>query len=121
MNITNLLSLLLGLLVFSSCKNNQGSKTAIPEISPVEILETSFHKARSLAMNIEGMVCAMGCAAVIEKNLNRTTGIKDAVVDFETKKATLIFDADILSPNDVTQVVLNTGEAYTVKDFQLMD
>ncbi len=74
-----------------------------------------------MAMSIEGMVCAVGCAAVIEKNLNQTVGIKEAKVDFETKKATLIFDAEVLSPNEVTQVVLNTGEAYTVKDFQLLD
>ncbi len=72
-------------------------------------------------MSIEGMVCAVGCAAVIEKNLNQTTGIKEAKVDFETKKATLIFDAKVLSPNEVTQVVRNTREAYTVKDFQLLD
>ena len=43
------------------------------------------------------------------------------LVDFETKKATLIFDAEVLSTNEVTQIVLNTGEAYTVKDFQLLD
>ena len=74
-----------------------------------------------MSMDIEGMVCAMGCAAVIEKNLNQTAGIKEAKVDFETKKATLIYDADVLNPNEVTQVVLNTGEAYTVKSFELLD
>jgi copper chaperone CopZ len=74
-----------------------------------------------MAMSIEGMVCAVGCAAVIEKNLNQTVGIKEAKVDFETKKATLIFDAKVLSPNEVTQVVRNIGVAYTVKDFQLLD
>jgi hypothetical protein len=33
----------------------------------------------------------------------------------------LIFDAKVLSPNEVTQVVRNIGEAYTVKDFELLD
>jgi copper chaperone CopZ len=58
---------------------------------------------------------------VIEKNLNKTAGIKEAKVDFETKKATLIFDAKVLSPNEVTQVVRNTGEAYTVTDLKLLN
>ena len=117
----NFLVPLIGLLILSACKNNKAPKTVTVETRAVETVETFFHEARSLAMNIEGMVCAVGCAAVIEKNLNQTVGIKEAKVDFETKKATLIFDAEVLSPNEVTQIVLNTGEAYTVKDFQLLD
>ena len=116
-----LFSLLIGLFVFTGCKNNQAPKTVTVETTAVKTVEASFKEARSMAMNIEGMVCAVGCAAVIEKNLNQTVGIKEAKVDFETKKATLIFDAEVLSPNEVTQVVLNTGAAYTVKYFQLLD
>ena len=40
-----------------------------------------------MEMTIEGMVCAMGCAAVIEKKLNKTAGITNAKVDFNSKKA----------------------------------
>ena len=74
-----------------------------------------------MAMNIEGMMCAIGCAATIEKNLNKTAGIKLAKVDFETKKAVLTFDAELLSPNDITQVVLNTSDDYSVTDLELID
>ena len=116
-----LFSLLIGLLFFTACKNNQAPKTVTVETTTVKTVEAPFKEAMLMAMNIEGMVCAAGCAAVIEKNLNQTAGIKEAKVDFETKKATLIFDAKVLSPNEVTQVVRNTGEAYTVKDFQLLD
>ena len=90
----NFLFPLIGLLIFSACKNNNAPKTVTVETS---------------------------CAKIIEKNLNQTKGIKEAKVDFETKKATLIFDANILSAKEVKQVVLNTGKAYTVKDFQLLD
>lgn len=116
-----LLSLWIGMLFFTGCKNNQAPKTVTVETSAVETTEAPFQEAQPMAMNIEGMVCAVGCAAVIEKNLNQTVGIKEAKVDFETKKATLIFDAKVLSPNEVTQVVRNTGEAYTVTDFKLLD
>ncbi|MDB2315028.1 heavy-metal-associated domain-containing protein [Flavobacteriaceae bacterium] len=121
MKKTQLLSLIIGLLIFSACKNNQAPKTFTVETTAVEMVEVSFQEAQPMAMSIEGMVCAMGCAAVIEKNLNKTAGIKEAKVDFETKKATLIFDAKVLNPSEVTQVVLNTGDAYTVTDFELLD
>tara|TARA_B100001057_G_scaffold174599_1_gene175218 strand:- start:2064 stop:2429 length:366 start_codon:yes stop_codon:yes gene_type:complete len=113
--------LLIGLFVFSACKNNQAPKTVTVETTAVKTVEAAFHKAQPMAMSIEGMVCALGCAAVIEKNLNKTAGIKEAKVDFETKKATLIFDAKVLSPIEVTKVVRNSGEAYTVTDFKLLD
>ena len=116
-----LLSLLIGLVVFTSCKNNPTPKTVTVETTAVETVEAPFQEAQPMAMSIEGMVCAIGCAAVIEKNLNKTAGIKEAKVDFETKKATLIFDAKVLSPNEVTQVVRNTGEAYTVTDLKLLN
>ena len=116
-----LFSLFIGLLFFTGCKNNQAPKTVTVETSAVETTEATFQKAQPMAMSIEGMVCAVGCAAVIEKNLNKTAGIKEAKVDFETKKATLIFDAKVLSPNEVTQVVRNTGEAYTVTDLKLLN
>ena len=113
--------LLIVLLVFSTCKNNQAPKTVTVKTTGVKTVETAFQKAQPMAMSIEGMVCALGCAAVIEKNLNKTVGIKEAKVDFETRKAYLIFDAKVLSPIEVTQVVRNTGEAYTVTDFKLLD
>ena len=121
MKKVQLLLLLTGLFVITACKNNQAPKIVTVETTAEKTIEATFQKAQRMAMSIEGMVCALGCAALIEKNLNQTSGIKKARVDFETKKATLIFDAEVLSTNEVTQVVLNTGEAYTVKDFQLLN
>ena len=115
-------SYLCGLLfvTITACNNNKTQKK-ITEERTVKAVEVPFQKAQSMAMNIEGMVCAIGCAATIEKNLNQTAGIKKAKVDFETQKAILIFDAEVLTPNEVTQVILSTGEAYSVKDYELLD
>lgn len=113
--------LLIGLFFFAACKNNTAPKTVVVKTSVEQEQKATFEKTQRMAMDIEGMVCAVGCAAVIEKNLNKTAGIKEAKVDFETKKAILIFDTDVLTPNEVAQVVRNTGEAYTVTDFKLLD
>ncbi len=118
----NFFSFLIGILLVSiaGCKNNKNPKTITIETT-IKSVEAPFKKAQPMAINIKGMVCAIGCAATIEKNLNQTPGIKEAKVDFETQKAILIFDAEVLTPNQVTQVVLNTGESYSVKDFELLD
>ena len=73
-----LLSLLIGLWVLSAtaCKNNTTPKTIEVKTQTAQTVKASFDKAQKIAMNIEGMVCAMGCAAVIEKNLNQTLELK---------------------------------------------
>ena len=118
----HLISFLVGILSFSfiACKNNKTPKKISLETA-VETVEASFNKVQPMAMKIEGMVCPLGCAASIEKNLNKTNGIKEAKVDFKAQKAILIFDTEVLTPNEVKEVVLNTGAAYSVKDLQLLD
>tara|TARA_B000000532_G_scaffold211971_1_gene181842 strand:+ start:151 stop:519 length:369 start_codon:yes stop_codon:yes gene_type:complete len=108
------------ILVFTACNNNDSIKAKIVNSSKNDI-EINLKYPKQIIMNIEGMTCAIGCAATIEKNLNKTAGVKSAKVNFKTKKATLIFDADILNPNDITQVVLNTSNNYSVSDLELID
>ena len=116
-------SVIIGLsfLSFTSCKNNISQKTIKLKTNAFQTNKASFQEAQPMAMSIEGMICSVGCAALIEKNLNKTSGIKEAKVDFETKKATLIFNPKVLTANEVAQIVQNTGEAYSVKDFELLD
>ena len=108
------------ILAFTACNNNDSIKAKIVNSSKNDI-EINLKYPKQIIMNIEGMTCAIGCAATIEKNLNKTVGVKSAKVNFKTKKATLIFDADILNPNDITQIVLNTSNNYSVSDLEFID
>ena len=122
MNYGHLKSIFVSLLIvtFNACKNNDSTKAKI--VNPYESgIEITLKYPKQIIMNIEGMTCAIGCAATIEKNLNKTTGIKSAKVNFNTKKATLMFDADILNPNDIAQIILNTSNDYSVSDLKLID
>jgi Cu+-exporting ATPase len=105
---------------FTGCRNNEFSKKNLVNYSDTDVEET-FKSPKQIKMNIEGMVCAVGCAAMIEKNLNKTNWIKFAKVDFESKKAMLTYDANQLTSNDIIQVVLNTGSDYLVTDLVLID
>ena len=107
-------------LTLTGCKNNRYPKKILVDSSQT-LVEHAFKSPKQITMTIEGMVCAVGCAATIEKNLNKTNGIKLAKVDFETKKAVLTFDAELLSTNDITQVILNTSSDYLVTDLNLID
>ena len=74
-----------------------------------------------MEMTIEGMVCAMGCAAVIEKKLNKTNGIAKATVDFATKKALVEFNRKTLNSSEIIDVVESVGKAYTVRTFSITE
>ena len=105
---------------YTGCRNNQFSTNNLVNYSDPDV-EEAFKSPKQIKMNIEGMICAVGCAAMIEKNLNKTDWIKFAKVEFESKKAVLTYDASRLTINDITQVVLNTGNDYLVTDLELID
>ena len=105
---------------YTGCRNNQFSTKNLVNYSDSDV-KVAFKSPKQIKMNIEGMICAVGCAALIEKNLNKTNWIKLAKVDFESKEAILTYDANRLTTSDITQVVLNTGSDYLVTDLELID
>jgi Cu+-exporting ATPase len=57
---------------------------------------------------IKGMHCA-SCVNVIEKSLKRTPGVKDAVANLATEKATVTYDGDMCSEQQIVSAVSNVG------------
>lgn len=82
-----------------------------------DVLEGKLAKAD---FEIEGMSCAMGCAAVIEKKLAALDGVKEAKVNFETKKAEVVFDDAKQNENSLQSTVEKVagGETYAVKEMR---
>jgi|TARA_Y100000389_G_C17461714_1_gene522271 Cu+-exporting ATPase len=114
------LILLITIVVTISCKQ------AIPEIKIIEIT-----KAQEVVLNsdnlikselkITGMTCAIGCAATIEKKLNKTPGIQSAKVDFENAIAQIIFDPNWIKDQELTNIIQEVGSAYEVTDNKRVD
>lgn len=70
------------ILLLVGCQNNTQStitKTTSKEFLAENLETKEFH--------IEGMSCQKGCAARINKALNKQKGIKFSEVDFESKVA----------------------------------
>ena len=59
-------------------------------------------------LKISGMTCA-SCALVLEKTLEKTSGIKLANVNIATEKANLEFNPKEISLSEISKIIKNTG------------
>lgn len=64
---------------------------------------------------IVGMHCA-SCVGVIEKSLTRISGVKEATVNLATEKATVTYDPDICTEDQLESAVSNVGYKIITKD-----
>ena len=102
-------------LALIGCANNNSKTSEAAQQSEQKAL-ASDQQLQEVTLKIEGMTCAHGCAATIEKNLNNTEGVAKAKVDFDAKTATISFDAHKLSKESLISVIegSNGGDTYTV-------
>lgn len=78
-------------------------------------------KSQVIEMTIEGMMCAIGCAATIEKKLQTTQGVTSAAVDFDSKLAKITFDPSQINSEKIEEVITKVGPAYQVSAVNLLD
>ncbi len=64
---------------------------------------------------IKGMHCA-SCVRLIEKSLLKTNGVKDAVVNLATSKATVTFQPELCRDDDIKQAVSRVGYKVVGED-----
>ena len=78
----------------------------------VKVIENTGYGAKINTVkdiiSIGGMTCA-SCAQTIERAINKTPGIHEASVNLATEKALVIYDPDIISFSEITEVINNTG------------
>ncbi len=66
-------------------------------------------------ISIAGMHCA-SCALNIEKTLKKTEGVKEAMVNFSTSKATVVYDEEKTSISDINKRIEAAGyQAQTIE------
>lgn len=103
-------------LLLVSCKNENSSSSE--EIQDVEqdTTNTIVANPKTASFEIEGMTCEIGCANLIEGKLNKLDGVTEAKVDFESKTATVTYDADKLNQEKITKTVqaIAGGDLYKV-------
>ncbi|MBP6039382.1 MAG: heavy-metal-associated domain-containing protein [Flavobacterium sp.] len=100
-------------LITVSCKKE--ASTATKEIASTK-KEIKAENLETANFTIDGMTCAVGCAKTIESKLNETEGVQEAVVDFESKIATVSYDKTKLNVTSLTSTIEKVagGDAYKV-------
>ena len=108
-------SALVTVFLFIGCKD-AASKPPLSATNDATKKEVAAAvKPEVASFKIDGMVCPDGCAKMIEKKLSSVNGVQNAKVDYETKTATVNFDLDQLSSNDLVKTVETAGDGKTYK------
>ena len=73
-----------------------------------------------VSLEIEGMVCAVGCAKFIEKTVAELDGVSECNVDFENGIAQVSYASSDLTEAEIVQAIneLNDGQ-YQVNDVEV--
>ena len=104
--------LVLAATIISSCGNSSEptEKTSI-EVSTENLTVADYA--------IEGMVCAMGCAATIEKDVAGLTGVVKSDVDYEAGKAHFEFDEAVISEKEIIAKIEGISDGqYKVSEWE---
>lgn len=72
------------------------------------VIKESKTEGNKVELKITGMSCA-ACSAKIEKKLNRTEGIKKAMVNLATERASVEYDASEIKVSDMIKTIQGLG------------
>ena len=112
------------LLVFSatlilSCSIN-GEKGDTKDLKS-DVLQMA--KMETVSLAISGMTCEIGCAKTIQSKLSKKEGVADAVVVFTDSIATITFDSNKTSAEDLSSFITGIagGNLYTASEIRLKE
>ena len=106
-----------------SCKKETNPKVKTVDSNIVvkteKILNLNANFIKS-EFTIDGMTCEIGCAKLIEKNINKMNGVKLAKVDFNNKLAMVEYDETMVNHDLLTDVVTKTANVYKVSEMKIV-
>ena len=104
------------LLIISCSVNDEKGKTKdlksdVPRMAKME----------TVSLAISGMTCQIGCAKTIQSKLSKKEGVADAVVVFTDSIATITFDSNKTSAEDLSSFITGIagGNLYTASEIRL--
>ena len=118
--IKHILNLLLITTFIFSCKNEVKPEVKTVETETVKDLDPNATYAKA-EFTIDGMTCAIGCAATIEKKIAKMEGVKSSKVDFDKKLAMVEYDEAKVTPTLLTETVSSVADIYKVSNMKKVD
>lgn len=120
--LRNILAITMMVAFVMACKNDAKPEVKTVETETTEVKELNPDATYAKAeFTVEGMTCAIGCAATIEKKIAKMEGVKSAKVDFDKKLAMVEYDVEKVNPDLLVETVKKTGETYSVTNMKNVD
>jgi Cu+-exporting ATPase len=65
-----------------------------------------------LSLKVDGMVCAVGCAKYIEKQVSKIEGVTACTVNFDEGTASIAYSSESISKDDIIETItgINDGQ-----------
>ncbi|TVZ25114.1 copper ion binding protein [Gillisia sp. Hel_I_86] len=79
-----------------------------PNNNNKEVVVVSEANVETLNFDIEGMTCN-GCAAHVENEVNKLSGIISVTASYDNENATVTFDKSKTAKNDIEKAINSTG------------
>ena len=108
-------------MTFTSCDQQMQTQDSLQF---TEVYKDGIESRRTLKIEIEGMMCEVGCAAKIKKELLEQDAVSSVIIDFakdrETDFAIVEFDPKGNTTENIYGVVnsIADGKLYTVKSVE---
>lgn len=115
-------------LILSSCSNNASDPTSTNQKTTANLIVTD-EPNKEFCGNVEGMVCKMGCAASIRKELTELEGITGVEIDFKEERSQqivkVLFNDNKINKEDIHSTIEEINnrqfQVYDVKTVSLID
>lgn len=77
-------------------------------------------KMETVSLSISGMTCEIGCAKTIQSKLSKKEGVADAVVVFTDSIATITFNSNKTSTEDLSSFITGIagGNLYSASEIR---
>ena len=107
--------------LLAACKGSDEPTEQNDTAGTEQVAENNVTPNSVMTMEVEGMVCQMGCGASIRKELKATGGVSDCEFDFDkdrpTDVATIAYDSEVVSEQEIVDIVSKMNEKqFTVKN-----
>ena len=115
MIMKNLIFILSASVILSACSDE---KIIEKSVNTSEEITVEVNPNQILTMEIDGMVCKMGCGGAIRKGLKETNGVATVDFDYENERKTNVakvtYDKAIVSSEEIIKIVskLNDGQFF---------
>ena len=122
--LKNIFTIVLFAFLVVACKNENQPEVKIVDTEVAAKSEKVLNPDATYVKSeftIDGMTCEIGCAKLIQRNINKMDGVKAVEVDFERKLAMVEYDEAIVNHSSLEAAVTKSSDTYKVSNMKTVE